>query len=128
MRPLLVLEFLMEYDKGVYCHPYYFLFKYLHGRSSVLLSQSGIGCHSDHRHVCINHVIYADDLCLMASCAIALQELINLCYEYSIGIDMNCNALKSYYIAFTIKLYKLTLHHCILIICPYHILVLLSTY
>ena len=45
----------------------------------------------------------------MASCAIALQELINLCYEYSIGLDMNFNALKSYYIAFTIKLYKLTL-------------------
>ena len=55
------------------------------------------------------HVFYADDLCLMAPCAIALQELINLCYEYSIGIDMNFNALKSYCIAFTPKLYKLTL-------------------
>ena len=54
---------------------------------SVLLSQSGIGCHID--DLCINHVFYADDLCLMASCAIALQELINLCYDYSIGIDMN---------------------------------------
>ena len=45
----------------------------------------------------------------MAPCAIALQELINLCYDYSIGIDMNFNALKSYCIAFTPKLYKLTL-------------------
>ena len=72
---------------------------------SVLLSHSGIGCHID--DLCINH---ADDLCLMAPCAIALQELINLWYEYSIsnGIDMNFNALKSYCVAFTPKLYKLT--------------------
>ena len=74
---------------------------------SVLLSQSGIGCHID--DLCINHVFYADDLCLMAPCAIALQELINLCYDYSIEIDMNFNALKSYCIAFTPKLCKLTL-------------------
>ena len=45
----------------------------------------------------------------MTSCAIALQELINLCYEYSFGIDMNFNALKSYCVAFTPILYKLTL-------------------
>ena len=63
----------------------------------------------DDLHVCINHAFYADDLCLMAPCAIALQELINLCYDYIIGIDMNFNALKSYCIAFTQKLYKLTL-------------------
>ena len=74
---------------------------------SIFLSRSGIRCHID--DLCINHVFYADDLCLMALCAIALQELINLCYEYSIGIDINFNALKSYFIAFTPKLYKLTL-------------------
>ena len=28
--------------------------------------------------VCFNHVFYADDLCLMAPCAIALQELLNV--------------------------------------------------
>ena len=61
---------------------------------SVLLSQSGIGCHID--DLCINHVFYANDPCQMFFCAIALQELINLCYEYSIGIDVNFNALKSY--------------------------------
>ena len=38
---------------------------------SSLLNASRIGCHiSD---VGINHVFYADDLCLMAPCAIALQ-------------------------------------------------------
>ena len=78
----------------------------------VLLSRSGIGCHIDDS--CVNHVFYADDLCLMAPCAIALQELINLCYEYSIGIDMKFNALKSY-------------HRCISILCLFYILILLST-
>ena len=58
---------------------------------SVLLSQSGIGCHIE--GLCINHVFYADDLCLMAPCAIALQELINMCFKYSIEIDLNLNAL-----------------------------------
>ena len=44
---------------------------------SSLLNTSRIGCHiSD---VCINHVFYADDLCLMAPCAMVLQELINIC-------------------------------------------------
>ena len=58
------------------------LFSFYMDDLSVLLSQSGVGCHID--DLCINHVFYADDLCLMAPCAIALQELINLCYDYSI--------------------------------------------
>ena len=40
----------------------------------------------------------------MAPGAITLQEQNNLCFEYSIGIDMNFNALKSYCVAFTPKL------------------------
>ena len=35
-----------------------------------LSTDSGIGCHID--DLCINHVFYANDLCLMAPCAIAL--------------------------------------------------------
>ena len=50
-----------------------------------------------------------DNLYQMASYAMALQEPINLCYDYSIEIDMNFNALNSYCIAFTPKLHKLTL-------------------
>ena len=38
---------------------------------SSLLNTSKIGCHID--DVCINHVFYADDLCLMAPCEISLQ-------------------------------------------------------
>ena len=74
---------------------------------SFVLSESGIGCHID--DLCLNHVFYADDLCLMAPCTIALQELIGLCYEYSVDIDLNFNATKSYCVVFTPKLYKLAL-------------------
>ena len=72
-----------------------------------LLNASRIGCHiSD---VCINHVFYADDLCLMAPCAIALQELLNICYRYSVEVNLNFNATKSFCVAFTPKHYKLSL-------------------
>ena len=38
---------------------------------SKLLINSGIGCFID--NACFNHAFYADDLCLMAPYAIALQ-------------------------------------------------------
>ena len=66
---------------------------------SKMLSDSGMGCYVD--NVCVNHVFYADDLCLMASCAIALQQLLNICHRYSIIVDLNFNALKSFCFAFT---------------------------
>ena len=72
---------------------------------SNLLFNSGIGCFLD--KVCFKHVFYADDLCLMAPCAIALQELLNMCHSYSITVDVNFNALKSFCVAFTPKLFKL---------------------
>ena len=71
-----------------------------------LLNTSRIGCHID--DVCINHVFYADDLCLMALCAIASQELINVCYQYSNEINLNINGTKCFCIAFTPKHYKLS--------------------
>ena len=43
----------------------------------------------------------------MAPCAIALQELINVCYYYSSEINLNFNATKSFCLAFTPKYYKL---------------------
>ena len=42
------------------------------GNVSISINASRMGCHiSD---VCINHVFYADDLCLIAPCAIALRD------------------------------------------------------
>ena len=65
----------MEYDKDEYYlhHSFYAIYM---DDLSLLLNTSRIGCHiSD---ACIYHVFYADDLCLMATCAIALQELIKI--------------------------------------------------
>ena len=84
-----------------------------------LLSESGIGCQID--DLCIHHVFYVFDLCLMVPCAIALQKLISLCYEYSVEIDLNFNATKSYCVAFTPKLYKLALLSLHRTICLSHI-------
>ena len=72
---------------------------------SKMLNDSSVGCYVD--NVCVNHVFYADDLCLIAPCAIALQQLINVCHRYSIMVDLNFNALKSFCFAFTPRLYKL---------------------
>ena len=72
---------------------------------SSLLNTSRIRCHIN--DVCINHVFYADDLCLIAPCALALQELINMCCLYSIAIDLYFNANKSYCMIFTPRNYKL---------------------
>ena len=35
----------------------------------------------------MNHVMYADDICLMA--AVALQELIDICYDFSVQNDLS---------------------------------------
>ena len=53
---------------------------------SNMLIRNGVGCYID--NVCGYHVFYADDLCLMAPYAIALQELLNICHSYSIIVDL----------------------------------------
>ena len=54
-------------------------------------------------------MFYADDLCLMAPCAISLQELLNICHSYSIIVELNFNAKMSFCFAFTPRLFKLSL-------------------
>ena len=65
---------------------------------SSLLNTSRRRCHID--GVSINHVFYADDLCLMTLCAFALQELINninnnVLFQTNVHIQYN-NIKKSY--------------------------------
>ena len=74
---------------------------------SIMLIKSGLGCHID--NTCVNHVFYADDLCIMAPYAITLQAWLNICHCYSITVDLSFNALKSLCFAFTPKSYKLSL-------------------
>ena len=69
---------------------------------SNMLILSGIGCYI--YNVCVNHVFYADDLCLMAP-----SKNINICHNCSIIVDLNFNAKNSFCFVFTPRLFKLSL-------------------
>ena len=57
----------------------------------------------------MNHVLYADDICLLAPTASAMQTLLDVCYEYSIVNDILFNHIKSVCTVFKSKAYKLYL-------------------
>ena len=57
---------------------------------SILLNQSAIGCHVNDN--IINHIMYADDMCLLAPCSTAL---VNICYDYANEHDILYNAKQS---------------------------------
>ena len=65
---------------------------YMNGLSGAL-SLCKAGCYIDDQ--CMNHLMYADDICVMAPTAIALQKLLDVCYEYGITNDLIYNPLKS---------------------------------
>ena len=54
-----------------------------------------------------NHVMYADDICLMAPSAIALQKMLNLCYDFSQSNDVILNPIKSQCMVFKPNRFKL---------------------
>ena len=54
---------------------------------SIMPIRSGVGCYNDYVHECVIYVFYADDLWVMAPCAIALQELFSICHNYNIIVD-----------------------------------------
>ena len=65
---------------------------YVDELSSRLLD-SQTGCHMN--GVCMNHVMYADDLTLMAPSAKGLQKLLDVCAEYAREFDIIFNVDKS---------------------------------
>ena len=65
------------------------------------------GCYFN--DMCINHVLYADDICLLAPTASAMQALLDVCYEYGIDNDIVFNPIKSVCTVFKPKAYKLYL-------------------
>ena len=72
---------------------------------SVCLTQCKAGFHLN--ETVTNHVMYADDICLMAPSTIALQKMLNLCYEFSQSSDSILNPTKSQCIIFKRNLFKL---------------------
>ena len=43
----------------------------------------------------VNHVMYADDICFMAPSAIGLQKMLDVCFDFSLRIDIMFNLVKS---------------------------------
>ena len=58
---------------------------------SVCLTECKAGCHLN--ETVTNHVMYADDICLRAPSAIALQKMLKLCYEFSQSNDIIFNLI-----------------------------------
>ena len=56
----------------------------------------------------MNHVMYADDICLMAPSPAALQELIDICYDFSVQNNLSFNFSRSYCMVF--KLNRIICH------------------
>ena len=56
---------------------------------------------------CMNHVIYADDICLLAPSTIGLQQMLNVCFNFSICNDITFNPVKSVCVPFQPKKSKL---------------------
>ena len=73
---------------------------------SDYLVKSQIGCQID--NVCVNHVMYADDICLMAPSPAALQKLIKICYDFSLQNNLTFNSSNSFCMVFKPRLYKLS--------------------
>ena len=65
---------------------------------SRLLVMSNIGCYIDDQ--CMNHLMYADYICLLASTTIVMQQLIDICIDYSVANDIAFNPLKSVLFSF----------------------------
>ena len=71
------------------------------------------GCYIDMQ--CINHVLYADDICRMTPTATAMQCMLNICYNYGLDNDVLFNPLKSVSMLFKPKGYKYQSHSNIII-------------
>ena len=81
------------------------LFALYMNRLSGALSHCKTGCYINEQ--CMNHILYTDDICVMAPRAIALQKLVDVCFEYSIANDLLFNPVKSVGIVFTPCRFKL---------------------
>lgn len=77
---------------------------YVNGLSDRLLN-SKLGCVIN--NIYFNHLFYADDLCLLAPSAIALQKMINICNLYGTEHDIVFNPVKSVSLVFKPPRYNL---------------------
>ena len=60
---------------------------------SIQLNDSGVGCNINSTF--LNHLIYADDMCILAPSVKALQYILNICCDYAEAHDITYNTNKS---------------------------------
>ena len=77
---------------------------------SICLTQCKAGCHLS--ETVTNHVMYADDIAI--DIAIALQKILNLCYEFIQSNDIIFNPIKSQCMLFKPNRLKIVLPSCVL--------------
>ena len=58
--------------------------------------------------MCVNHVMYANDICLKAPSPAALQKLIKICYDFIMQNSLSFNFSKSFCMVFKPRLFKLS--------------------
>ena len=78
---------------------------------SCILNRSNIGGRIGGKIV--NHLSYADDLCVICLSLACMQQLLNVCSKYATEHSLSYNAKKSYSLCFkatTIKFERPTLH------------------
>ena len=63
------------------------------------------GCYINEQ--CMNHVMYADDICLLAPSAIDLKRMLDVCFNFSIRNDIMFNPIKDVCVVFKSKSHKL---------------------
>ena len=73
---------------------------------STNLEKCNSGCYID--NVCMNHLFYADDLCLLAPSPSGLQKLLDVCAVYGVDHNIIFNPLKSVCLVFKPKSFKLS--------------------
>ena len=56
----------------------------------------------------MNHVMYADDICLVTPSAIGLQKMVDVCFDFSLRNDIMFNPVKSVCVTFKHKNSKLS--------------------
>ena len=73
---------------------------------STSLNNSGIGGHIGEKT--INHLCYADDICLIALSSSAMQQLLNICHTYSTEHSLLYNGNKFFSVCFKPSTIKFT--------------------
>ena len=76
---------------------------YMDGLSTAL-NESRVGCHINGKT--INHLMYADDTCILAPCPSALRKLLNICTVYAASNDILFNETKTKCMCFKPKCFR----------------------